>query len=204
MIPKDILTLPWEIQVALASGYAAYALSYIGLRGRQKPIDIAFISLVLSVPATLTLGLLAPKGPYVSIPAAFVAAIMAGIFWRRFMRPYVFPILRKLNVTWSNDDPSAFATINDNSKFYVTQIAVLLDDGTWLRCDDVQQFKGAPYWPCVLGPNGDIAIYLTHEESTSGELKALTTVRDSYYGDRLTYIPAAHIKRITIRHKSKD
>lgn len=195
--------LPWEIQGALASGYAAYSVGYMGLRDRQRPIDVAFISLVFSVPATLVFLLLASKGPTISIPVAFMAAVAAAIIWRRFIRPLLFPILKMLNVTWSNDDPSALATLGDNSKFGVTQIAVLLDDGIWLRCDDVHKFDGAPFWPYLLGPNGDVALYLTQEESASGEVKMLTSVRDSYFGDRITYVPASRIKRITIRHASK-
>jgi hypothetical protein len=198
----EFLKLPWEIQGALASGYAAYAVAYTGLRDRQRPIDIAFISLVFSVPATLVFWLLASKGPSISIPAAFVAAVGTGIVWRRFIRRLVFSILKKLDVTWSNDDPSALATLSDNSKFPVSQIAVLLDDGTWLRCDDVSKFIGAPFAPYLLGPNGDVALYLTHEEPSNGEAKVLKSVRDSYYGDRITYVPAARIKQITIRHKS--
>jgi hypothetical protein len=198
----DFLKLTLEVQVALASGYAAYAISYTGLRDRQRPIDIAFISLVFSVPATVTYSFFASNGYLISIPAAFLAAIVAGIVWRKFVRPFVFPILRWFNVTWSNDDPSALATLSGDSKFGVTQIAVLLDDGTWLRCDNVLAFENAPFSPYVLGPNGDVALYLTHEESSAG-VKALTSTRDSYYGDRITYIPAARIKRITIRHGSK-
>jgi hypothetical protein len=200
MSDLDFLKLPWEIQVALASGYAAYSLAYTGLRDRQRTIDVAFLSLVFSVPATLVFYVL--KLPAASIPLAFVAATATALIWRRILRPLVFPILRKLNVTWSNDDPSALATLEDNSKVRVTQIAVHLDDGTWLRCDDVNQFEGAPFAPYALGPNGDIALYLTHEETPDGELKPQSTVRDPDYGDRITYVPAARIKQIVIRHKA--
>jgi hypothetical protein len=199
----NFLKLPWEIQVALASGYAAYALAYTGLRERQRTIDIAFLSLVFSVPATMVFGVLASRSPIISIPIAFVGAFAVALIWRKFLRPLMFPILRQFNVTWADDDPSALATLCGNAKFGVTQIAVLLDDGTWLRCDDVQKFEHAPFWPYVLGPNGDVALYLTHEESAGGEAKALSTVRDPHYGDRITYVPASRIREITIRHASK-
>jgi hypothetical protein len=203
MTELDLLKLPWELQIAFASGYAAYAVSYTGLRDRQRPIDIAFISLVFSVPATMLFGLLSSFkwGMMISIPLAFAIAISAGIVWRRF-KPCIFTILKKWNVTWSNDDPSALATIIGNSKFPVSQVAVLLDDGMWLRCDDVLKFEHAPFWPYVLGPNGDIALYLTHEEPAGAEAKVPTTVRDEYYGDRITYVPAVRIKQIAIRHKA--
>jgi hypothetical protein len=199
----DFLKLPWEIQTALASGYAAYVLAYTGLRDRQRTIDVAFLSLVFSVPATIMFGLLPKWSPFVLIPLAFVVASATAIIWRRFIRPHVFPILRKFDVTWSDDDPSALATLSGGTKFAVTQIAVHLDDGTWLRCDNVNKFDGAPFWPYILGPSGDVALYLTHEEPAGGEARELTTNRDSYYGDLITYIPASRIKQITIRHVSK-
>jgi hypothetical protein len=197
----DFLKLPWEIQVALASGYAAYALAYTGLRDRQRTIDIAFLSLVFSVPATMIFAALASKSPIITIPLAFAAAFAVALIWRKFLRPFMFPILKKFNVTWSDDDPSALATLSGNSKFGITQIAVLLDDGTWLRCDDARKFSDAPFAPYLLGLNGDVALYLTHEEAADGKVKTLATVRDPSYGDRITYIPASHVKRIAIRHR---
>jgi hypothetical protein len=94
MTELDLLKLPWELQIAFASGYAAYAVSYTGLRDRQRPIDIAFISLVFSVPATMLFGLLSSFkwGMMISIPLAFAIAISAGIVWRRF-KPCIFTLL---------------------------------------------------------------------------------------------------------------
>jgi hypothetical protein len=203
MSPDHLLNLSWEIQAALASGYVAYAIAYTGLRDRQRPIDIAFISLAFSLIASAMLWLLGSFGPILASVAAFLAAVVAGIIWRKFGRPFIFPVLRALNITWSNDDPSALVTITDKHA-YITQIAVLLDDGTWLRCDDVRKFEGAPFWPCIIGPNGDVGLYLTHEESAKEEAKLLTTVRDPYYGDLLTWVPATRIKQINIRHNQSN
>src|SRR5258708_10860941 len=103
----NFLKLPWEIQVALASGYAAYALAYTGLRERQRTIDIAFLSLVFSVPATMVFGVFASRSPIICIPIAFVGPFAVSLIWRKFLRPLMFPILRQFNVTWADDDPSA-------------------------------------------------------------------------------------------------
>ena len=77
---------------------------------------------------------------------------------------------------------------------------MLLDDGTWLRCDDTSKFNDAPYAPCLIGPSGDVALYLTHEEPPGGPAKEMTTVIDAHYGDRLTYVPANRVRRLTVRH----
>lgn len=87
-----------------------------------------------------------------------------------------------------------------NSKYRVYQVAVLKDDGTWLRCDDTTKFQGAPFAPCLLGPTGDVALYLTHTEPPNADVSELKTVRDAHYGDRITDVPANRIKMLTLRH----
>jgi hypothetical protein len=201
MTNADLLRLPLDVQIVLASGYAAYALAYVGLRDRQRPIDIAFISLIFSLVASSVLGWLAPWGLAASGLIAFVASLVAGIVWRKFGRPYVFPVLRYFRITWFDDAPSALASLSDNTIFDVTQIAVLLDDDTWLICDNAAQFNEAPFGPFHIGPNGDIAMYVMRIDSPDGQEREQT--RDIVAGDKITYIPASRIKRFTIRHFPK-
>ena len=198
---SDLLNLSWQIQLALASGYAAYLLCYAGIRGSHTTIDTTFSTLIFGLIATAVLYLARPGlSDIMAAALAFFAACAAGLIWRRFLRPLLRWLMRELDVTWSDDDPSALATLLANSKFRVSQIAVLLDDGTWLSCNDTSLFADAPFGPCRLGPNGDVALYLTHEETPAGEVQERKTVRDAAYGDRVTYIPAARIKRVTFRH----
>ncbi len=200
----ELLKLPWEIQLSLASGYAAYVVAYTGLRDRQRTIDIAFISLVFSVVATsilaLTTGVL---GPLASSALAFVGSVIAGVAWRKLGRGLVLSALRKADVTWADDEPSALATLSGNTKHRVSQVAVLLDDGSWLCCEDTSQFKDSPFGPLQLGPNGDIALYVTTIVPAEGEARNQSTLQDARYGDRLTYVPASRIKQITFRHLPK-
>jgi hypothetical protein len=178
-------------------------VAYSGLRGHHRTIDIAFITLVFSLVATATFALTPAWGVIGKCLVAFISSIATAVIWRKWGRSIVRFLLRLANISWSDDDPSALATLSANSTFPVTQIAVLLDDGTWLRCDDTRQFNDAPYGPCLLGPNGDVALYLTHEEQPGQQAKSLETVRDPNLGDRITYVPASRIRRITFRHKKK-
>jgi hypothetical protein len=196
----DILNQPWQIQAALACGYLAYMVSYTGIRVHHRAIEIAFISLVFSLGATLAIFLLSSRGPVWSVIGALVVCVSAGIAWRALGRDWYRQLMRVTDLSWSDDDPSALATIVGNSQHPVTQVAVLLDDGTWLRCDDTRRFDDAPYAPCLIGPNGDVALYLTHEEADGCAPKEMTTVIDPNYGTRLTYIPATRIRRLTVRH----
>lgn len=198
----EILNLPWQIQVSLAAGYAGYVIAYTGIREGHKTIDTAFITLCFGVIATGILSLTPEVMPIVAGTGAFASSCIAALIWRKFGRDILRTGLRSSSVSWSNDDPSALATLMANSRHRLTQVAVLLDDGTWLRCDNTMQFMNAPFGPVVIGPNGDIALYLTHEEVSGSEARELTSVRNEYYGDRITYIPSARIRQITFRHKA--
>lgn len=198
----DLLSLPWEIQVSLASGYAGYVIAYAGLREGRRTTDIVFITLIFGLLATGALAVAAHYELNVIAAglAAFLLCVTSGILWRKWGRDILRRLLRHINVAWSNDDPSALATLSTNSVYPVKQIAVLLDDGTWLRCDDATKFNDAPFGPCLIGPNGDVALYLTHEERPGEEARELTTVSVPEWGDRITYVPASRIRRMTVRH----
>jgi hypothetical protein len=163
-MPTDILTLSWKVQAALACGYLAYMISYIGIRAHHRTVDITFITLVFSLVATLAIFLLEARGAVWSVTGAVILCVAAGVFWRALGRDWYWTAVRALDLSWSNDDPSALTTLSGRTRHKITQIAVLLDDGTWLRCDDVNKFEGAAHWPCLIGPTGDVALYLTHEE----------------------------------------
>ncbi len=200
MIAAEVLELSWQVQVSLASGYAGYILACSGQREGHKTIDAIFITLLYSLITTLLLFQLAEKSPPTAGFLALAGTCVSALLWRMVGRRMLWKIMRGLNFSWSNDDPSALATISNNTRAKISQIAVLLDDGTWLRCDDTSQFASAPFGPCILGPNGDVALYLTHEEKAGKRPRALKTVRNACFGDRITYIPSAKIRRITLRH----
>lgn len=201
--------LPWQIQVSLASGYAGYLLAYMGIRSGHSAVDTAFITLIFGLLATGTLALFGyanldvSKAPYSVVSGAIAFLVTCGIalLWRRWLRGWLRALLRAWKITYSDDDPSALATLSGNTKHLVSQIGVELDNGTWLRCDDAAKFRDAPYGPFVIGPNGDVALYLTHEEPHGAPEKELKTVRLAGWGDRITYVPASRIRQIIIRHK---
>lgn len=196
----DILNLPWQIQVALASGYAAYLLAYVGIRDHHKPIDTAFIGLIFSLVASGMLKLMDPYSDLIAGAAAFTATLLCGLLWRIALRDLSHAALKAVDFTWSDDMPSAWATLNANSRHGVSQISVLLDDGTWLRCDDTTLFNEAAFGPCQLGPNGDVALYLTHKQFPDGTVKPMGSVLNGDHGDRITYVPAARVRQVNIRH----
>ncbi len=199
----DILNLPIAVQVALASGYAAYMLAFIGQRSHHKTVDVAFVTLMFSMIATAIWTNTAQHGLVSAGVASFLGTSVGGLVWRKWLSKVLQWLLRAANITWSNDDPSALATLSANTSYPVSQIGVQLDDGTWLECVETSRFNDAPYGPCILGMDGDVGLYLTHIEKPDGTRKEMETVHDSECGHRLTYVPASRIRRITLRHLPK-
>lgn len=210
----ELLELPWKVQLVLASGYAGYLVAYAGIRSHHKAMDSAAISLIFGLIATLVMFLMGGIGRWpggagatdslgtvISGAVAFAVTLLSAAVWRRWLRVAWEEFLHSQRVSWSNDDPTALQTLSAGTTHHVTQIAVLLDDGTWLCCDDTAAFRDAPYGPCLIGQSGDVAIYLTSIASAEADARPQPNVRNEHYGDLITYVPAARIRRITLRHR---
>lgn len=199
------LQLPAQIQIAAASGYSAYLAANTGIRGHHTATETAFGSAAYGLVATGVLVSL-PQNTHLLISGvlAFVVTLFAGLFWRKIGCRLWFNLLSKLEVTNADDSPSAWLTLQDNTKNYLTQIAVEVEGGAWLRCDDASKFRNAPFGPCILGPNGDVALYLTHEKLPGQEAREVRTTTADGWGHRLTYIPAARVRRVHLRHRPID
>lgn len=205
---EKLLDLPINIQLALGSGYLAYLVAYAGIRQHHTPTEVIFRSLAFGMAATAIL-LWAPEAPAIfnrwkhplwRPAAALAATISIGAFWRwRGMR-WSRLGLRKLNISWTDDIPTAWLSITATETDYSpTQIVVDLDNGRTLMCDDTRLFNGAPFSPCVYGLDGSIAFYVTAERPPNGEWVEIADTRHEGEGDMLTYVPAAAIKRVQLR-----
>lgn len=202
---EKVLSLPWQIQVALGSGYAAYMLAYAGIRDHHKATDIGFKSAAFGMVAIVSLLATAKWLPAWAVLTAFFWSLVAGFSWRRWGMERLRNFLRDTDASWADDAPSAWATLTVcNSKYFVAQISIQLDDGTWLRCIDTRQFKDKAFGPMTIGVNGDVALYVTQEEAPNGTTVNFTDVTVDYWGSRLTYVPAAKIKRVAMRYSDLD
>lgn len=198
---EKLLRLPFELQLALGSGYLAYALAYVGIRGHHQSADTVFRTFAFGLIAWGVLAVMPLERA--RIPVAIGAALLAGAAWRVVGIELTRKIMRATNYSWTDEAPSAWATLYANhARHGVTQISVLHEDGTWLNCDLCHDFEGAPFGPFVLGPSGDVALFVTEEEK-DGDVHRCEGVRSDEYGDRLTYVPASKIKRVAIRFKPR-
>lgn len=197
---EKLLALPWQIQLALGGGYLAYSVAYAGIRSHHRPVDTAFRALAFGLIVVAVLYALPDVLPIPRAGIAITAALAGGALWRKLgMRLWRW-ILRQSNVSWADDSPSAWSRLQGDSRAFITQVAVLLDDDSWLISDPVDQFESAPFGSCILGENGDLALYVTSVEAADGTVLQ-SPVRDARYGDQLTYVPANRVKQLVLRHR---
>jgi hypothetical protein len=199
---SDLLSLSLTVQVALGGGYVAYLIAYAGIRQHHSATDVIF--------RTLAFGLIASAVVVwttfiesVRLPLAVAAAAVAAALWRWKGSRWSAAGLRHLDVSWTDDIPTAWLSITAlRTDCKVSQIAVDLVDGRTLLCDDTRRFQDAPFKTGQFGLTGDVAMYVTAERREDGTWLERNEVRN-HDGDLLTYIPAASIKRVEIRHWTK-
>lgn len=204
-LDSSLLSLPWETQLTLASGYAAYGLAYIGVKSQHRTIDIAFRTLVFGAIAT---GLLY-AAPYSGVAEswrivlAVLVPLLAAAIWRLGGRRLVRWTLQTCRFSYADDEDSPLDRLSMHTAHQITQIEVTLDDGRVLGCDDTSRFKKSVMGPLVIGPDGSLGFHVTHTSYKNEDGKFITTdrlgVADGAWGDDWTVIPADRIVDTRLR-----
>ena len=198
---ENLATLPVTIQVSLGCGYVSYIVTTYGIRNRERPLDQLFIVLAYSGFATVFLTYLSVHGAFVASITALIASFLLAIIWRKFLSKKIVLFLRNIGMTWSNDDTSALMTLCRNTTHPVSQIAIETASGDMLECRDTKVFQNSPFGPLMIGPDGDAAIYVTHETSLDSKTVEVNSTFNDEYGTQITYIPKEQIKSIVLRHR---
>lgn len=198
---EKLLNLPWEIQLALGSGYVAYMLAYHGIREHHKAIDVTFRAIAFGLCATAILTLVPVRFGWERVAAAILAAIVGGVLWRFILADLAQWAIRKVDLSWSDETPDAWSKITQhNRRYFYGRVTVYLEDQSVLSCSDTRPFADAPFGPCILGPKGDVALYVTHVcDAGADSFREIDGVRDPHYGDEITYVPACQIRRVKVR-----
>ena len=201
---SSLLSLPWQIQFSLATGYAGYALAYTGIRSHHQTIDVAFRTLVFSAIATAVLGQSTTLEPHWAAAVAALVTIVCGILWRAAGRPLLRLALAELRLAHADDDPTVITRLSADSRHEVTQASITLVDGTELHCDSTADFRDAPISPIILGRDGSVGIYVTRSKAPTdaGDVEH-TQTRTANWGDRMTIVPSAQIRTLDLRYRRK-
>ncbi|WP_291968555.1 hypothetical protein [Candidatus Symbiopectobacterium sp.] len=202
MIDASLLNLPWATLVTLASGYIGYFIANVGLKEHHKPIDITFTTLVFCLsPAGLYhsavwLGV----NTYIASVPAVISAFTVGSVWRKYGKKWMYGLLRKYDISWSDSTNSAWQRMFDQRGYYVSEIYVYLKNGSTLLSEAPGHFEGQPCGCFVLGNEKDILLYVTHEKAAgSTDWKECSDVLHEAWGALATYVPADQIARVQVR-----
>lgn len=196
------LLATWQLQVAIGAGYTAYMIAYTGIRHHHQTIDTTFRTVAFGLVATAVMLSMPNSGKILVIALAFAATVAVGLVWRTAGMAIWEGVLRRLDISWADDTPSAWAKLSAEQGYHITQISVLTVDGIRLRCNDAASCGSLPLGPCVLGTNGDVLMYVTHIKKPGEDEKESLGMNDPHHGAKLTYLPAGSIKQLDVRRKA--
>ena len=201
----EVLDLPWQIQVSLAAGFAGYLTAYVGIRSGHDTTEKLLRTLIFGMVATASYAVSSLHvSEILSGFLAFATTLTIAAFWRKIGSRFWFKILKFLKISYSDDSTNTLMALSYETGNVLTGISVLLEDGTWLCCDDTSVFKESPLPPVTIGHEGDVLFYVSAVKDPSGKRKELTSVLDADFGDRITYVPAPSVKRINLRFAERS
>jgi hypothetical protein len=200
--PDGIFALPVTLQVALGAGYLAYIVAFAGLRRHHTSADAVFGSIAFGLIATAVLSFCTLSGPLNYLLASLLT-LVCGVFWRWRGGSWANQLLRRIGVSWADGLPTAWLSVTAvRSDFPLSQIAVEMDDGRIVVCDDTRPFGKSPHGPCVLGLDGSVAMYVTGEMRPDKSWFEPSDI-ENLDGARLTFIPADKVRRVELRYWTK-
>lgn len=131
MFDVSLLNLPWATLVTLTSGYIGYFIANVGLKDHHKPIEVTFSSLIFGLTAMMAYQAVMWAGlnAWLATPA-LLCAVTCGAWWRRYGRKWMYRLLWNNDISWSDNTSSAWQAMFDQTGFSVTEVRVILRDGS--------------------------------------------------------------------------
>ncbi|MCI5120982.1 MAG: hypothetical protein D3908_07315 [Candidatus Electrothrix sp. AUS4] len=203
---ESLLNLPEYIQIVIATGYIGHSIAKAGFRDKERKDELLYSIMVYGLFGYAVYHTADSNGFCFLASALFaiISVVVAAIFWRKTGSRIFNKILHNAAISNEDGTPDVWTGIIQCTHAGPTQVVVVLKDGTELSCNDVQSFRNASFPKYYTDNAGNIAFYVTSIKKNDGTVKEMPSVRDSQWGDRLTYIPASEISRVMIRFKNKD
>lgn len=201
MFDASLLDLPLSTLVTLAAGYMGYFIASVGLNEHHKTTEITFSTLAFGLIAALLYHTTMHyfSLPYLSVFIAVLAATLSGALWRKYGRKLFYALLRAANVSFSNNDKTAWQSMIHHTEWRVTEVIITLKNGTKLRSRDLHKFKDKPDGPIAFGHSGDIVLYVTGMQYSDDDDWLECEGVNHSSGSLATYLPADQIARVDIR-----
>ncbi|MEG8642175.1 hypothetical protein U4Q25_10250 [Klebsiella pneumoniae] len=202
MFDASLLNLPWPTLVTLACGYIGYFIANVGQKEHHQPVEVTFSTLIFGLFAAMVYYAFIWVGldAYSATFPAVIYAFASGAYWRRYARKWMYRFLRKNDISWSDDTSSAWQQMFGHTDYRVTEVYVVLKDGSGLLSRLPGDYEGLPNGPFTLGNKGDMVLYVTHRSpKDSDDWVECNSALDTSWGALATWIPADQIARVDIR-----
>ncbi|WP_138469881.1 hypothetical protein [Poseidonocella sp. HB161398] len=213
---KELLELPWQIQVVIVGGYFGYIVAYSGKRSAHKSVDTLGIILCFGGISLLTFNSLEELVPKLMIVGIFdfsylrgfiisggaiSSSLLSAVFWRRLLSAQVGQAIRKLSK--SDDDGLYFGweTLIQHPNLEYNQLNVTLKSGRIIESYPLSRFDNLPNGCCLLGGDGSIGMYVTHITELDGTRREAKNIICDTEGARITFIPANEVSEVDFRRK---
>lgn len=200
----QLLNLPFDTLAVLACGYIGYRVAFVGHDGPHSPIDVVFSSLIFAALAKAAMIFHGPPSVLAAIPA-FGSVFVSALLWRMWFAPMMQESFRKRGISDHDRGRTVWETMLMRKLNCPTQMVVDLKDGSSLMCDDLKRFEDNPLGPCLLGPDGSVAIYVTaHRDANADNFiqHECEYVSDPNWGSMMTFIPASEIAQVRMRRRA--
>ena len=200
----DLLVLPISTLIVLAAGYMAYRVAFVGHDGAHTTADIVFLSFTFSAIASVILWLF---GTWfvIGAPVSTGITLAAAVLWRTRIHPWLWQKLRSNGISDHDRGRNVWESMLMRPLNAPTRLVVTLKSGRQLMCADARSFDFAPLGPCLLGPDGSVALYVTDERQDATKpwnLRKPYEAENMPGGYEMTYVPAAEIARVAITRPS--
>lgn len=202
---EALLSLPYELQITLVSGYFGYKISSIGKGRAHRTEDflLQVLSFGLLARASVALGLwarpLSPAIPETGIIACIaVATILCGLtfgmFWRSFGESRTRWAMNCLGIYRDDHEASVWQSIMDHRGAW-TVLQIHQENGVVLEAN-FSRMRPYPKVPVIVNNDG-VGVYVTGRYKEDGTFDEWDITGND--GDlTFTFIPKSEIKRMDI------
>jgi hypothetical protein len=200
-----LLDLPPDTLVAVAAGYLAYRVAYTGKDRSHQTIDVIFATSAFAAVARSVMVLAGDIPEYgLQSVAVYLLALIIALFaasaWRSWGEEAVFNVLRWTGVSSSDRHSSAIESVVSRRSANPSQLVVRKKDGSTLMCERLADFSRAAFGPCLLAPDGSVALYVTHFKASPASPWDDVPEASKDWGPALTFVPASEVAELELRY----
>lgn len=198
---QTVLNLPLETIAVLAAGYLGYRAAFAGNDHQMQTADIVFSSLVFALVAKVAIWLASLWLPMMlAAVIAVPAAVLAALIWRRWGYGAWRKVGRRVGLVTADRHQTVMQTVVATEGMRPSQMSVRLNNGEALMCDVLANFNDKPHGPCLWGPDGSVAMYVTSRRKAGSDEWEDINPTDEAWGSVLTILPADQVEEINIRY----